>query len=166
MWLCSLRSWCVSAWHACGCDLLDHTACVYVRARDGLVCVAVTVSPACVTCVACAGGVLALTSGACWHSAFACELLSVHAHTSGVGGSDGIAQAAGPSTGDPYVGGPGIKAIHLAASPGTSYPGNFGTGGHGPGASGECCLGQSQCVGFKKSLSESLYHFFPFSPLI
>jgi hypothetical protein len=55
--------------------------------------------------------VLALTSVACWHSAFACELLSVHARTSGVGGSDGMAQAAGPGTGDPYGGGPGIKAI-------------------------------------------------------
>ena len=28
-----------------------------------------------------------------------------------------MAQAAGPGTGDPYVGGPGIKAIGLAASP-------------------------------------------------
>ncbi len=54
--------------------MLDYTACVYVRARDGLVCVADTVSAACVTCVAYAGGVLALTSGACWHSAFACSL--------------------------------------------------------------------------------------------
>ena len=105
------------AWHACGCGLLDYTACVYIRERGGLVCVADTVSAACDTCIACAGGVLARTSGACWHSAFAFELLSVHASTSGVGGSDGMAQAAGPGTGDPYVGGPGIKAIGLAASP-------------------------------------------------
>jgi hypothetical protein len=42
----SLHCWCVSAWHACGCGLLDYTACVYVRARGGLVCVAVTVSAA------------------------------------------------------------------------------------------------------------------------
>jgi hypothetical protein len=41
----------------------------------------------------------------------------MHASTSGVGGSDVMAQAAGPGTGDPYVGGPGIKAIGLAASP-------------------------------------------------
>jgi hypothetical protein len=78
----------------------------------------------------------------------------VHARTSGVGGSvcrsDGMAQAAGPGTGDPYVGGPGIKAICLAASPGAGYPGasNFGTGGRGPGDSGERCLGQSRCAGF------------------
>jgi hypothetical protein len=94
--------------------------------------------------------VRALTSGACWHSAFACELLSVYARTSGVGCSDGTAQAAGPGTGDPYVGGPGIKVISMAASPGAGYPGasNFGTGGSGPGDSGKRCLGQSRCAGF------------------
>ena len=48
------------------------------------------------------------------------------------------------------VGGPGIKAIGMAASPGAGYPGasNFGTGGCGPGDSGERCLGQSRCAGF------------------
>ncbi len=71
--------------------------------------------------------------------------LSTHARTNGVGCSDGMAQAAGPGTGDSYVGGPGIKAIGMAASPGAGYPGtsNFGTGGRGPGDSGKRCLGQT-----------------------
>ena len=131
-------------------------------------CVADTVSAACDTCIACAGGVLARTSGACWHSAFAFELLSVHASTSGVGGSDVMAQAAGPGTGDPYVGGPGpgIKAIGLAASP----PATQVLAILVQGAAGQVIVSNAVWARAGAPASRSPFHFyflfFPFSPLI
>jgi hypothetical protein len=51
--LCCLRCRCVFSWHACEFGLLDYTACVCVRARGGLVCVADTVSAAWVALGAC-----------------------------------------------------------------------------------------------------------------
>ncbi len=90
---------------------------------------------------------------------------SVRARTR-VGGSDGMAQAAGPGTGDPYVRGPGIKAIGLAASPGAGYPGasNFGTG-----VAGQVLVANAVWARAGVSASRSPFHFlflFPFSPLI
>ncbi len=109
---------------------------------------------------------LAQTNGVCWHTSIAFELLSVHAHTSGVGGSDGMAQAASPGTGDPYVGGPGIKAIGLAASPGASYPGpsNFGTGGSGQVIVANAVWARAGVPASRSPLH--FYFFLSFSPLI
>ena len=126
-------------------------------------CVADTVSAACVTCVASAGGVLALTSGACWHSAFACELLSVHARTSGVGCSDGMAQAAGPGTGDPYVGGPGRLPVLAQA---TQVPAILVQGAAGQVIVANAVWARAGVPASRSPFHFYFFYFFPFSPLI